>query len=70
MDEVQQELTDAIRKCKSLERKVSDQESELTAALQSAKEAPGEAQGAYQEIREVKKIAAGKTFNMQRKYVR
>ena len=29
LDEVQQELTDAIRKCESLERKVSDQESEL-----------------------------------------
>ena len=47
LDEVQQELTDAIKKCESLERKVSDQESDLTAALQSAKEARVEAQGAY-----------------------
>ena len=70
LDEVQQELTDAIRKCETLEHKVSDQESELVAALQSAKEARVEAQGAYQEIREAKKIAAGKTFNMQSKYVR
>ena len=39
LEEVQQELTDAINKCESLERKVSDQESELVVALQSAKEA-------------------------------
>ena len=70
LDEVQQELTDAIRKCESLERKVSDQEYELTALLQSAKEARVESQGDYHEIREAKKIAAGKTFNMQSKYVR
>ena len=70
LDEVQQELTDAIRKCESLERKVSDQGSELATVLQGAKEARVEAQGAYQEIRKAKKIAAGKTLNMQSKYVR
>ena len=64
LDEVQQDLTNAIKKCESVECKVSDQESDLTAALQSAKEARVEAQGAYQEIHEAKKIAAGKTFNM------
>ena len=70
LEEVQQEITDAINKCESLERKVSDQGSEPVAALQSAKEAWVEAQGACQEIREAKKIAAGKAFNMQSKYVR
>ena len=37
LEEVQQELTDAINKCETLERKVSDQDSELAAALQSMK---------------------------------
>ena len=46
LDEVQQELTDAISRCESLECKVSDRDSELATALQSAKEARVEAQGA------------------------
>ena len=50
LDEVQQELTDNIRKCESLERKVSDQESNLNVVLQSAKEAWVEAQNACREI--------------------
>ena len=49
---------------------MSDQESDRTTGLQSAKEAQVEAQRAYQEICEAKKIAAGKTFNMQTKYLR
>jgi len=36
MEEVQQELKDAIRKCESLEHKILDQKSELAKALQSA----------------------------------
>ena len=64
LDEVQQELKDAISKCESLERKVSDRDSEFATALQSAKEARVEAQGACREIREAKQIAAGKAFNM------
>ena len=39
-------------------------------ALQSAKEARVEAQGACREIQEAKQIAAGKAFNMQSKIVR
>ena len=70
LDEVQQELKDAISKCESLEHKVSDRDSELATTLQSAKEAQVEAQGAYWEIREAKKIMAGKDFNMQSKFVR
>ena len=41
--EVQQELTDAIRKCESLEFEVSERDSELATVLQSAKEARVEA---------------------------
>ena len=70
MEEVQQELRDAISKCESLERKISDQNSELAKALESAKEARVEAQGARREIQEAKQIAAGKAFNMQSKFVR
>ena len=64
LDEVQQELKDAISKCESLERKVSDQDSKLTKALQSMKEARVESQGACREIQEARQIAAGKAFNM------
>ena len=64
MVEVQQELTNAIIKCESLERTVSDRDSELAMALQSVMKARVEAQGAYQEIREAKNIVVGKTFNM------
>ena len=48
--EVQQELQDALKKCKSLERNVADQESELAKARQSAHDARVDAQGALQEI--------------------
>ena len=68
--EVQQELQDAVKKCESLERKIADQESELAKARQSAQEARVEAQGALQEIQEARKIAAGKTFITQSKYVK
>ena len=62
MEEVQQELKDAIGKCESLERKISDQNSELAKALQSAQEAQIEAQSACREIQEAKKITAGKAL--------
>ena len=68
--EVQQELKDAIKKCESLERKIVDQESELSKARQSTQEARVEAQGALQELQEAKQIAAGKAFIMQRKFVK
>ena len=53
-----------------MERKFADQESELAKARQSTEEARVEAQGALQEIQEAKKIAAGKAFIMQSKYVK
>ena len=46
LDEVQQELQDAVKKCESLERDVSARETELAKARQSAEEARVEAQGA------------------------
>ena len=50
LDEVQQELQDAVKKCESLERDVSAQEIELAKARQSAQESQAEAQSALQEI--------------------
>ena len=68
--EVQQELQDAVKKCESLERDIVDQETKLAKACQSAQDTWVEAQGALQEIQEAKKIAAGKAFIMQSKYVK
>ena len=70
VNEVQQELQDAVRKCETLERDASAQETELAKARQSAETSRNEAQGALQEIQEAKKIAAGKAFSMQSKYVK
>ena len=58
-----------MKKCESLERNIADQESELAKARQSAQDARIEAQGTLQEIQEARKIAAGKAFIMQSKYV-
>ena len=65
VEEVQQELKDAISKCESLDRKILDQNSELAKALQSAQEAWVEAQSDVQEIQEARQIAAGKAFLLQ-----
>ena len=69
VEEVQQELKDAISKCESLERKILDQKSELAKALQSAQEARTDAQNACWEIQEAKKITAGKAFHMRSRFV-
>ena len=50
LNEVQQELQDAARKCETLERDASAQETELAKARQSAETARSEAQGALREI--------------------
>ena len=68
--EVQQELQDAMKKYESLERHVADQDSKLTKARQSTQDARVEAQGTLQEIQEARKIAAGKAFIMQSKYMK
>ena len=70
MGQVEQELKNAIAKCKSLEQKSSEQASELTKALESTKEARVEAQGARQEIQEARQIATGKAFLLQSKFAR
>ena len=67
--EVQQQLQCAIERFESLERDCKVQESELAKAHQSAQDARAEAQNALQEIQAAKKIAAGKYFTMQSKYV-
>ena len=48
VNEVQQELQDAVRKCETLERDASAQETELAKACQGAEIARNEAQGALQ----------------------
>ena len=70
LNEVQQEPQDAVKKCETLECDVSARDTELAKARQSAEEAGVEAQGTLQEIQEAKKIAAGKAFSMQSKYVK
>ena len=59
-----------MKKCESLESNIAGQESELAKSRQSAHDARVEAQGAHQEVQEARKIAAGKAFIMQRKYVK
>ena len=44
VDEVQQELQDAVKKCESLERNIADQGTELAKARQSTQDARVEAQ--------------------------
>ena len=68
--EVQQELQALVTKHEALELDLKTRESELAAALESAKNAKAEAQKALQEIDAANKIAAGKAFNMQNKHVK
>ena len=68
--EVQQELQALMTKHEALELDLKTRESELAAALKSAKNAKAEAQKALQEIDAMKKIATGKAFYMQRKHVK
>ena len=68
--EAEQELQEAVKKCETLEQSLTEKESELTKARQAARDARGEAQGALQEIQEARKIAAGKAFSMQSRYLK
>ena len=68
--EVQQELQALVTKHEALELDSKTRESELAAALESAKSARAEAHKALQEIEALKKIAAGKAFFMQSKHVK
>ena len=62
--EVQEELQALVAKHEALELDSKTRESELAAALESARSAKAEAQKALQEIDAMKKIAAGKAFCM------
>ena len=68
--EVQQELQALVKKHETLELDSKMRESELAAALERTKHAKAEAQKALQEIEAMRKIAAGKAFNMQSKHVK
>lgn len=68
--EVEQELQALVTKHEALELDSKTRESELAAALESAKSAKAEAQKALQEINTMKKIAVGKAFYMQSKHVK
>ena len=68
--EVQKELQALVTKHEALELDLKTRESELAAALESAKSAKAEAQKALQDIDAMKKIAAGKAFCMQSKHVK
>ena len=68
--EVQQQLQALMKKHETLELDSKTRESELAAALESAKNAKAEAQKALQEIEAMRKIAAGKAFIMQSKHVK
>ena len=68
--EVQQELQALVMKHEALELDSKTRESELATALESTMHAKAEAQKALQEIEAMRKIAAGKAFNMQSKHVK
>ena len=59
-----------MAKHEALELDSKTWESELAAALESARSAKAEAQKALQEIGAMKKIVAGKAFYMQSKHVK
>ena len=67
---MQQELQALVQKHEALELDSKTRESELATALESTKNAKAEAQKALQEIEAMRKIAAGKAFNMQSKHVK
>ena len=60
----EQELQEAVKKCEILEQSLTEKESELTRDHQATRDARGETQSTLQEIREARKIAAGKAFSL------
>ena len=59
-----------MKKHEALELDSKTRDSELAAALESAKNDKAEAQKALQEIEAMRKIAAGKALNMQSRHVK
>ena len=70
MGVVQQELQALVTKHEALELDSKTRDPELATARESAKSAKAEAQKALQEIEAMRKIAAGKAFNMQSKHLK
>ena len=68
--QAEQELQEAVKKCETLELSLTEKEYKLTKAHQAAHDTRGEAQGTLQETKEARKIAAGKAFYMQSKYLK
>ena len=68
--EAEQELQEAVNKCETLEQSLTEKESKLSQARQATSDARGEAQGALKEIQEARKIAAGKDFSIQSRYLK
>ena len=66
--EVEQELKDAARKCKSLEEENKAKATELAKALEEAKEARSKSRATREEVRQAGQIAAGKPFLLQTKF--
>ena len=69
MGEVQEELQELGKKLESAEHELKAKEAELAKALTNIKDTKAEAERVQQEIKEAKKISAGKKFFMQSKHV-
>jgi chromosome segregation ATPase len=65
VDEVQQELKDAITKCEDLEQKNKDQATKLANIKTEIQEAWSETRCTEEELRQVKQIANGKQYLLQ-----
>src|SRR3954467_13368808 len=68
--EVQQKLQALMEKHEGLELDAKAQATELASAVEATKNAKAEAQRALQELEEMRKIAAGKTFSMQSRNIK
>ena len=68
--EAERELQEAVKKCETLENSLAGKESEFSQARQAVSGARGEAQGALKEIQEARKIAVGKAFSIQSRYLK
>src|SRR3954464_979387 len=68
--EVQQKLQALMEKHEGLELDVKTQATELASAVEATKSAKAEALGAHQELEDMRKTAAGKTFSMQSRNIK
>ena len=65
----ERELQEAMKKSETLEQSLARKESELAQALQAANDVREEAQGALKDIREARRIAAGKAFSYLKRFL-